>query len=54
MPLVIVMESLCQDEISGVPLADLVIFQPSLPFSLICVPHELESHHPDDDTISNV
>ena len=53
-PLVIVMESLCQDEVSGVPLADLVIFQPSSPFSLISVPQELESHHPDDDTTSKV
>ena len=53
-PLVIVMESVCQDEISGVPLADLVIFQPFSPFSLNRVPRELEDHHAEDDAISKV
>ena len=50
-PLVIVMESLCQDEISGVPLADLIVFQPSTPFSSSSVPRELEAHHAEDALI---
>jgi len=47
-PLVIVLEGRDQDAVSGTPLADLIVFCPSVPISESAIPLALENHHPED------